>query len=139
MSIELVEAIVSLAMVLDEENLRLPNPGYDPLLPGLVGAKTRLVGIIEAETVRLSGGHDWSADLDEVAAAELRIAILALFDKLDLNRQLLARRIALCDDLLGAITTEAKRATGGRSTVYGATGDLSHADQATPISVNSKY
>lgn len=140
MSIELVEAIVSLAMVLDEENGRLPHPGYDPLLPGLVAAKTRLVGIIEAENVRLAaGGRDWSADLDEVAAAELRIAILALFDKLDLNQQLLARRIALCDDLLGAITTEAKRATGGRSTVYGAKGALSHADQATPISVNSKY
>ena len=65
--------------------------------------------------------------------------IQALFDKLDLNQQLLRRRIALCDDLLAVLTTEAKRAAGGRSTVYGAKGALNHADQATPIAVNSKY
>lgn len=140
MSIELVEAIVSLGLVLDEENARLQQPGYDPLLPGLVAAKMRLVGIIEAENVRLTAGErDWSADLDAAASADLATAIRGLFDKLDLNQALLSRRIALCDDLLEAIGTEAKRIAGARSTVYRATGDLAHGDQATPISVNSRY
>lgn len=140
MSIELIEAILSLEMVLDEENARLRDAGYDPLLAGLVAAKIRLVGIIEAENVRLGGDErDWRTELDDDAHAALRKSILSLFDKLDLNQQLLSRRMAICDDLLGAITTEAKRAAGGRSTVYGAKGALAHADQATPISVNSKY
>lgn len=140
MSIELIEAILSLEMVLDEENARLQEAGYDPLLAGLVAAKLRLVGIIEAENVRLgTDERDWSQELDDAAHAALRGSVKALFDKLDLNQQLLSRRMALCDDLLGAITTEAKRAAGGRSTVYGAKGALTHADQATPISVNSKY
>ncbi|HEX8421137.1 MAG TPA: hypothetical protein VF638_14120 [Sphingomonas sp.] len=140
MSIELIEAILSLGMVIEEENARLQETGYDPLLPGLVAAKIRLVGIIEAENVRIgTDDRDWSAELDEAAHAELCGSIKSLFDKLDLNQQLLGRRMALCDDLLGAITTEAKRAAGGRSTVYGAKGALTHADQATPISVNSQY
>ena len=140
MSIELIEAILSLGMVLDEENARLQETGYDPLLPGLVAAKVRLVGIIEAENVRINAGErDWSSELDEPAHAELQGSIRSLFEKLDLNQQLLGRRIAVCDDLLGAITAEAKRAAGGRSTVYGAGGVLTHAEQATPISVNSKY
>lgn len=140
MSIELIEAILSLEMVLDEENARLRDTAYDPLLPGLVGAKIRLVGIIEAESVRLGAGERrWSADLDETARGELHRSIEGLFEKLDLNQHLLGRRIALCDDLIGAIAAEAKRAAGGRTTVYGAKGALSHADQATPISINSKY
>lgn len=138
MSIELVETIVSLNMVLDEENGRLRAPGYDPLLPGLIAAKTRLVGIIEAENVRMvAGDADWAETLDEDATAELQGAIAALLAKLALNQDLLGRRIALCDDLLGAITAEAKRASGGRSMVYGAHGGLSHAEQPTPISINS--
>lgn len=140
MSIELIEAILSLGMVIEEENARLQETGYDPLLPGLVAAKIRLVGIIEAENVRVSAAdRDWCAELDEAAHAELRGSIKSLFDQLDLNQQLLGRRLALCDDLIGAITSEAKRASGGRSTVYGAKGALTHADQATPISVNSKF
>jgi hypothetical protein len=140
MSIELVEAVISLGMILDEENARLQAPGYDPLMSGLVTAKTRLAGIIEAEHVRLTAAsEDWSEGLDAGAATDLRTAIQALFAKLDLNQQLLRRRIALCDDLLAVLTTEAKRAAGGRSTVYGAKGALNHADQATPIAVNSKY
>jgi hypothetical protein len=139
MSIELIEAILSLGMVIEEENTRLQDAGYDSLLPGLVAAKIRLVGIIEAENVRINADdRDWSAELDETAHADLRSSITSLFDKLDLNQQLLGRRMALCDDLLGAITSEAKRASGGRSIVYGAKGALAHAEQATPISVNSK-
>ncbi|WP_445193059.1 hypothetical protein ACT009_03890 [Sphingomonas sp. Tas61C01] len=140
MSIELIEAILSLEMVLDEENARLQEAGYDPLLAGLVAAKIRLVGIIEAENVRLGGDdRDWRTELDDDAHAALRESIGSLFDKLDLNQHLLNRRMAICDDLLGAITTEAKRAAGGRSIVYGKKGALTHADQATPIAVNSKY
>jgi len=137
MSLDLVGAITSLSEVLDEENAILTGSAYDPRLEPLVSAKLRLVGIIEAEHVRMGSAEDGLAMLDAPARATLAGLVGAITDKLSVNAGLLQRRIALCDDLMGAITAEAQRASGTRTTTYGARGALARNAQATPISINA--
>jgi len=137
MSLDLVGAITSLSDVLDEENAILSGSAYDPRLEPLVSAKLRLVGIIEAEHVRMGTADDGLAALDPPARETLAGLVGAITDKLNVNAGLLQRRIALCDDLMGAITAEAQRASGTRTTTYGARGGLARTQQATPISVNA--
>ncbi|MDY1009926.1 flagellar biosynthesis protein FlgN [Sphingomonas aerolata] len=138
MTHDLDEALLSLDLILDEENDRLGTPGFDLLPPELVAAKMRMVGLIEAEQGRLL--RDRAADRvrpDDADCERSAMLLAGVLDKLTLNATLLERRIALCDDLMAAITAEAKRLSGGRSMVYRASGTLSHADQPTPIALNN--
>ena len=136
MSLDLVGAITSLSDILDEENTILATTAYDPRLEALVSAKLRLVGIIEAEHVRLQG-REGLAELEPPARAELAGLVEAITGKLSDNAGLLQRRIALCDDLMGAVTAEAQRLTGTRTATYGARGAMARASQAVPISLNA--
>ena len=56
-----------------------------------------------------------------------------------MNANLLERRIALCDEIMGAIAAEARRLTGAKSAVYGVRGTLMTSEQATPISINGHF
>lgn len=137
MPAELIEALTSLDLILEEETAQLASSGYNPLLGQLVAAKTRAAGTIERHWLRLFGT---GADPDALAPADraaLADRIGATLDRLRANAHLIERRIALCDDLLGAISAEAKRVSGGRSLVYGARGAIARNDQATPISINT--
>ncbi len=139
MSLEFVDAIVSLGRVVDEENDRLTLPFHHPDLPELVGAKVRLVGIIEAEAARLARTcPDWWTRLPESEHAMLSEAVGVLVRRLEVNAQLLGRRIELCDELIGAIVEEAQRLSGARSAVYGVRGTLRSTRIAAPISINSQ-
>lgn len=137
MPAELIEALTSLDLILAEETAQLASRGYDPLLGQLVAAKTRTAGTIERHWLRLFGAGADPAALALADRAALAERIGATLDRLRANAHLIERRIALCDDLLGAISAEAKRASGGRSLVYGARGALARSDQATPISINT--
>ena len=140
MWIDLVDAIASLAKLVDEENDRLTMPVNHPDLPGIVAAKARLAGQVEAETARLAREDpDWLAALSPEDQDKVRELIDLLMRRLAVNANLLDRRLRLCDDLMGAITAEAQRLTGARSTVYGVRGTLMMSEQAAPISVNSRY
>jgi hypothetical protein len=140
MWIDLVDAIASLAKLVDEENDRLTMPVNHPDLPGIVAAKARLAGQVEAESVRLAREEpDWLATLAPADQDKVRDLIDLLMRRLTVNANLLDRRLRLCDDLMGAIAAEAQRLTGARSTVYGVRGTLRMSEQAAPISVNSQY
>jgi len=135
---DLDSALVSLDLILDEENARLGMPGFDLVPRELVAAKMRVVGVIDAAQVRLVAARSAGAAAPDAAACAATAAMLErTMQKLATNAALLERRIALCDDLMGAITDEAKRLSGGRSMVYRATGALSHAEQPTPIAINN--
>jgi len=135
---DLDSALVSLDLILDEENARLGMPGFDLVPRELVAAKMRVVGVIEAAQVRLVAARSAGAAIPDAEGCAATAAMLErTMQKLATNAALLERRIALCDDLMGAITDEAKRLSGGRSMVYRATGALSHAEQPTPIAINN--
>ena len=138
MTHDLDSALVSLHLILDEENARLGMPGFDLVPRELVAAKMRVVGVIEAAQVRLVAARSAGAAVPDAEGSAATAAMLErTMQKLATNAALLERRIALCDDLMGAITNEAKRLSGGRSMVYRATGALSHAEQPTPIAINN--
>lgn len=138
MTHDLDSALVSLDLILDEENARLGMPGFDLVPRELVAAKMRVVGVIEAAQVRLVAARSAGAAVPDAEGSAATAAMLErTMQKLATNAALLERRIALCDDLMGAITDEAKRLSGGRSMVYRATGALSHAEQPTPIAINN--
>ncbi|HEX8484343.1 flagellar biosynthesis protein FlgN [Sphingomonas sp.] len=131
---DLIETVTSLSLILDEENERLRDPASAPLPEALVAAKLRHVGTIEAMGVRLAEVQG----ADTAAAARLIELIPIMLAKVEANAALLRRRMALCDELMGAIAAEAQRLSGGRSTTYGALGTVARRDRSTPISINSQ-
>lgn len=138
--IELVKSLTSLAMILDEENDRLTRPANASDLPELVAAKIRLAGIVEAESIRLALERPrWLDDLPEEEQGEIRSLLETLVRRLGVNANLLERRIAMCDEIMGAIAAEARRLTGAKSAVYGVRGTLLSSEQATPISINGHF
>jgi len=138
--IELVKSLTSLAMILDEENDRLTRPANASDLPELVAAKIRLAGIVEAESIRLARERPlWLDDLPEEEQGEIRSLLETLVRRLGVNANLLERRIAMCDEIMGAIAAEARRLTGAKSAVYGVRGTLLSSEQATPISINGHF
>ncbi len=138
--IELVKSLTSLAMILDEENDRLTRPANASDLPELVAAKIRLAGIVEAESIRLARERPrWLEDLPEEEQDEIRSLLETLVRRLGVNANLLERRIAMCDEIMGAIAAEARRLTGAKSAVYGVRGTLMSSEQATPISINGHF
>lgn len=140
MSNELVKSLTSLAMILDEENDRLTRPANASDLPELVAAKVRLAGIVDAEAIRLAREQPrWLDDLPEQDQNEVRSLLETLVRRLGVNANLLERRIALCDEIMGAIAAEARRLTGAKSAVYGVRGTLMSSEQATPISINGHF
>ena len=138
--IEPVKSLTSLAMILDEENDRLTRPANASDLPELVAAKIRLAGIVEAESIRLARERPrWLDDLPEEEQGEIRSLLETLVRRLGVNANLLERRIAMCDEIMGAIAAEARRLTGAKSAVYGVRGTLLSSEQATPISINGHF
>lgn len=134
---ELVDATSSLTALVEEENTLLAVAGASGSIGSLVDAKVRLSGIIAREMVRLDDPCRRSMVAPEWLAT-FGTALERLLAELDTNAALLKRRIALCDDLMGAITTEARRAVGGQSATYGAGGRLATRRDAAPIAINSR-
>lgn len=138
MPAELADALSSLAQLIDDENDRLMSPVPQPDLAVIVEAKVRLSGLVQAHTARLSREQpEWLSGLDGETRASVAAAIEVLLRRLDVNARLLERRIALCDDLMGAISDEARRLSGARTATYGARGAIVRNQRATPISLNN--
>lgn len=138
MPAELADALSALAQLIDEENDRLMSPVPQHDLPAIVAAKIRLSGLVQVHTARLAREQpEWLSSLDDDTRASVGAAIDVLLRRLAVNERLLERRIALCDDLMGAISNEAKRLSGARSATYGARGAIVSSQRATPISLNN--
>lgn len=137
---QVVAIMASLAAVMREETQRLEGGARAPELAELAQAKARLVAVLEerfARETRKTPG--WPETLDTgpretftAALGELRAASMV-------NAALLERHIELSAELMGAISAEAKRATGSRAYAYGASGTLARADLTTPISLNGEF
>ena len=81
----------------------------------------------------------WADAIEEAVHARLLEALLALGEASAANAAVLERQIDLSVEMIGAISTEAKRIAGRSTTTYGARGDISSFDAPVPIAVNSEY
>lgn len=140
MTEQLIDAMVSLATLMEEESAKLTRSPYLPELGEIAGAKLRLAGRIEAEVARMKrlNPDDWLAEVDEEAREQLADASRHLRDASEVNAEILSRQIELSAEMMAAIAAEAQRLTGSRSTTYGATGGVAGLDVSAPISINAR-
>ncbi|ARS28994.1 hypothetical protein [Sphingomonas sp. KC8] len=135
-----IDVMASLTLIMNEETdrLRARERGID--LAELAAAKVRLVGMLETELARLEREQPgWADAMEEEERERLADALVALGEASAANAAILERQIDLSIEMMGAVAGEAKRLAGKRASTYGASGDLSHTNLATPISVNSEY
>ncbi|WP_404337432.1 flagellar protein FlgN [Sphingomonas sp. MMS12-HWE2-04] len=139
MTEHLIDAMVSLASLMEEETEKLARTPYLPELGEIASAKLRLTGRIEAEVARLKReSDDWAEKLEPEAREALTEASRHLRDASAVNKEILARQIELSVDMMGAIAAEAQRLTGKRNTTYGACGGISGMEMPAPISINAR-
>jgi flagellar biosynthesis/type III secretory pathway chaperone len=140
MTAQLIDAMLSLAQIMEEESERLARGAYFAELPEMAAVKLRLTGRIEAEVARMKreAPDDWAERLDPEARVALTEASRTLRDASTVNQQVLQRQIELSVDMMGAIAAEAQRLTGSRNITYGACGGLGGMDAPAPISVNAR-
>jgi flagellar biosynthesis/type III secretory pathway chaperone len=136
----LADVLHSLLTLMDEEIEHLQQNPFGAGLPELAATKVRLVGQLEQITAVYGRSTvDWNRSLDE----EQRLRLEALLARLETtsaaNAAALERQIDLSMEMIGAITTEAKRIAGRATSTYGAQGNLSRFDPTMPIAVNSSY
>lgn len=140
MASNLIDIMASLTLIMTEETERLGARERALDLAELAAAKVRLVGVLETELARLNREQPgWAEALDEETRERLANTLIALGDASTVNAQVLERQIDLSIEMMGAVAAEAKRLSGNRAATYGARGDLSQMDLATPISINSEY
>lgn len=137
---EMVDAVASLASLMNEETARLGAPGRATDLAELVTAKTRVAGALEGMVTRAAREDaQWMERLDPEDRERLLAALAELRQAAAPNAAILDRQIELSRDLMTAVAAEVKRLSGRRHTVYGAAGGLAEADAAAPITVNSRF
>lgn len=140
MTANLIDAMVSLATLMEEESEKLARSPYLPELGEIAGAKLRLAGRLEAEVARMKREHpdNWLEEVDAETREQLADASRHLRDASTVNAQILSRQIELSADMMAAIAAEAQRLTGSRSTIYGACGGMAGMDTSSPISINTR-
>lgn len=138
MANDLLDLLRSLLSLVDEESALLGQPGGYRLIGELATAKGRVVAQLEASLAqRARAMPGWLDQLDPADRAALADASATLMDAARANGAVLARQIALSDELLAAIAHEAQRRTGATATAYGAGGALWSNEQAAPIAINT--
>ncbi|PNU02735.1 flagellar biosynthesis protein FlgN [Novosphingobium guangzhouense] len=136
----IIEVMTSLSSIMREETRALEGGTRALDLAELASAKARLVGTLEERLARAGRQEPgWTAQLDAATRESFTQALGELRAASMVNAALLERHIELSADLMGAISSEAKRATGNRAYTYGATGNLARADLTTPISLNGEF
>jgi flagellar biosynthesis/type III secretory pathway chaperone len=140
MTAHLIDAMVSLATLMEEESEKLTRSPYLPELGEIAGAKLRLAGQLEAEVARMKREHpdDWLDQVDDETRDQLADASRSLRDASEVNKQILSRQIELSAEMMAAIAAEAQRLTGNRSTIYGSCGGIAGVDNSAPISINTR-
>jgi flagellar biosynthesis/type III secretory pathway chaperone len=137
---EMIDIMASLTLIMNEETARLrgQQPGLD--LAELAAAKARLVGKLEEALARRNRQDPrWTDEMDSETRERLTACLADLRETSIANAAILERQIELSTGMIAAIANEARRLAGNRAYVYGARGDLAHADLATPISFNTEY
>ena len=136
----LTDVLESLLMLMEEETRHLQESPFGAGLPELAATKVRLVGQLEQMTAAYGRSTvDWNRSLDEAQRARLE-ALLARLEPISAaNAAALERQIDLSVEMIGAITSEAKRLAGRATSTYGEQGNLSRFDPTMPIAVNSSY
>jgi len=140
MTAHLIDAMVSLATLMEEESEKLSRSPYLPELGEIAGAKLRLAGRIEAEVARMKREKpdDWLENVDVEEREQLADASRSLRDASEINARILSRQIDLSAEMMAAIAAEAQRLTGSRSISYGACGGIAGVDVSAPISINTR-
>jgi flagellar biosynthesis/type III secretory pathway chaperone len=136
----LIDVISSLTLIMQEETERLTNRKGGRDLAELATVKVRLVGMLETALARLEREQEhWADTIEEAVHERLLETLLALGEASAANAAVLERQIDLSVEMIGAISTEARRIAGRSTTTYGARGDISSFEAAVPIAVNSEY
>ncbi|MDB5671885.1 MAG: hypothetical protein JWO25_2844 [Alphaproteobacteria bacterium] len=139
MTEDLLDLMRSLVILMDEETARLQGPGRFPDMAETAQAKVRLVAALETSNARLTRERpDWMETLPDEEREVLREAVAALRAASASNCAILKRQIELSNEMMAAVTHEARRLAGTRSTTYGAGGAIHRVDGAAPISVNTR-
>ena len=139
MAVELTDLVVSLTAIMEEETGRLLRPGRHADIAEMTAAKAQLVAALEARNAQLSRERpDWKERLEPDERLRLAGHVRALSEASILNARVLQRQIELSTEMMAAVAAEAQRMTGARGATYGQGGVLSHTDQATPISLNTR-
>ncbi|MBR0550942.1 hypothetical protein [Stakelama marina] len=136
---EMLDTARSLAALMEEESNELTGRGRHTDHAEIAAAKTRLVARLETEVARLNReSADWVTKLDEADSTALSDAMAALRDAAIVNAGVLDRQLSLSNEMIDAVSAEAKRLTGNRGLSYQATGALFARDGSSPISVNTR-
>jgi flagellar biosynthesis/type III secretory pathway chaperone len=139
MTEELIDLMRSLVILMEEETNRLQSAGRFPDMAETAQAKVRLVAALEQQSSRLSRERpDWMEALAEDERGLLRDTVAALRAASASNSAVLKRQIELSSEMMDAVTHEARRLAGTRSTTYGAAGNVNRVQGAAPISVNTR-
>ena len=137
METDLLDLFRSLASISEEETLLLQH-GRRGEIGELVQAKTRLVGAIDSEVARLDRTRaDWRDALPTDMRAELADLAGRLRAICTANGAALKRQIDLSNEMMAEIAADARRRRGSGSAAYGASGAMTGAGMAVPISVNA--
>jgi len=138
MASELIDIVVSLTEIMEEETSRLLAPGRHLDFAEMAAAKIKLATALEARMAEHARNRDaWLATLDTDTRDRLAAAIQYLGEVAQVNARVLERQIDLSTEMMCTVAAEARRLSGTRSAIYGASGILSRSDLATPISINT--
>ncbi|MFM9977332.1 MAG: flagellar biosynthesis protein FlgN [Sphingomonadaceae bacterium] len=138
MASDFIDIVTSLATIMEEETARLLAPGQHGDFAEMAAAKIKLAAALELKTAEHARTQDaWLDSLDADARDELAAAIRNLETAAAANARVLERQIDLSIEMMATVATEARRLSGMRSAIYGASGVLSRTELATPISVNA--
>ena len=139
MTDHLLDLIRSIVILMEEETARLTSGARTPDMAETAQAKVRLVAALETANAKLARENPkWMEDLSDEEREPLREAVAALREASTANAAILKRQIELSNEMMAAVTHEARRLAGTRSTTYGAAGNVQRVAGAAPISVNTK-
>lgn len=138
MASEFIDIVTSLIAIMEEETARLLAPGRHSDFAEMAAAKIKLVAALELKTSEHARTRvEWLAELDDETREQLTASIRHLGAAAQVNARVLERQIDLSSEMMGAVAAEARRLSGMRSAIYGASGILSRTELATPISINA--
>lgn len=135
---KLIDTAQSLTKLMRDETKDLEERGRHADHEEIANAKGRLAAALEVEIARLNRETpDWQNDLDTDQRSELALAMQDLRDAAAVNQEILGRHLELSNQLIAAVTDEAKRVTGNGGISYQSSGAIAAADKSAPISVNT--
>lgn len=138
MASEFIDIVTSLTAIMEEETARLLAPGRHADFAEMAEAKKKLATALERKTAEHGADRAaWLAALDEETRAQLTEAVARLGKVAQVNAHVLERQIDLSTEMMETVAREARRMSGMRRSIYGASGILSRTELATPISINA--